>query len=519
MRILLTAASCLLGASLHVSAQDEPPGWERIDGSSLLERASALASDRLGGRLTASPGQLRAAAMIEAHFEELGLEPLGDRTADGTRSWRQHYPLVRTYVDDQQTFLRLGDETWTDGFGVLPSISAADVAIEGAWVLVDPRGEMPDVKGAIPVVVLPTPRARVRSFEALFSASLTSFLRAKGFARKLARSGAEAVVFCVMDDDSGVTNALNFVGIAPGKHVLKFEGGSPADMARNWYADIPQIFLSSRRSAQVLAALGFEATARGKLEATDAATESDGGLSLAVRVDGRAEGVNVVGFLRGSDPEIAGEALVYSAHMDHVGLRLDGDVYNGADDNASGTAGLMEIAEAFAGLEMPPRRSVIFLAVSGEEQGLWGSQYFCDYPTWPLEDVVANINIDMIGRSGSESEPDEVTVTPSHGHSAFSSLVRDAARMADSMGIGFCNGDKYYTRSDHYHFARNDIPVLFFCSGEHEDYHLATDHADKLDSDKMQRVARLAYWIGYRAAQSDARPEVLGRQPSWTGGR
>lgn len=517
MRMFPIIVATALALVFQVPAQEPAPGMQQILAESLLARAEVLASDELQGRLTASPAQERVAEMIAEHFAELGLEPLGEVGEDGERGWQQRYPLFRTRLGES-TSLRLGDETWTDGFGVLAATAPSDVEIEGRWVFVDPRRDIPDLGGAIPVVALPLSRIRTRSFQVLFSASLTDFVRARGMSRKLARAGAEVAVFCVLDDDSGVTNALNFVGLGPGKHALTFEGSSPADMASTWRADIPQVFLSAERSRQVLAALGYRANERGKVRKEGRAKTDDGALSVSV-VREPADGINVVGLLRGSDPQLEDEALVYSAHMDHVGLRLDGDVYNGADDNGSGTAALMEIAAAFAGAEERPRRSVIFLSVSGEEQGLWGSQYYCDNPTWPLDDVVANINIDMIGRSGPESEEDEVTVTPSHGHRMFSSLARDGAALARELGLTFREGDKYYTRSDHYHFARNEVPVIFFCSGEHEDYHLVTDHADKLDPAKMERIARLAYWLGYRTADALSTPEVLGRRSSWAGTR
>ena len=209
------------------------------------------------------------------------------------------------------------------------------------------------------------------------------------------------------------------------------------------------------------------------------------------------------------------EAIVYSAHMDHVGKRMDGDVVNGADDNASGSAGLLAIASAYAKADRRPRRSVIFLSVSGEELGLWGSQYYSDHSTWQLDKLVANINTDMIGRSGPESGPMQVTVTPSYRHPKFSTIVRDSAAFAESMGVTFSSGDKYYARSDHYNFAKKGIPVVFFCNGEHEDYHQVTDHAEKLDGAKMERIARLAFWTGWHVANADERPKGLGRQKGW----
>jgi Zn-dependent M28 family amino/carboxypeptidase len=231
-----------------------------------------------------------------------------------------------------------------------------------------------------------------------------------------------------------------------------------------------------------------------------------------VRTDPKATASNVVAVLEGR--ELAREAIVYSAHMDHVGVRIDGDPFNGADDNASGTSGLLEIAQAFAEGE-PPARSVVFLAVSGEELGLWGSAWFADHPTWPADRIVANVNIDMIGRAEVKDGRIHMQVTPSHAHEKYSTIVRDSVAMAGKLNISLSSGDTYYQRSDHYNFAKKGIPVVFFCDGEHPDYHQVTDHPDRLDYASMEAVARLAFWTGWEVANRRERPRDLGAQPAW----
>ncbi len=158
---------------------------------------------------------------------------------------------------------------------------------------------------------------------------------------------------------------------------------------------------------------------------------------------------------------------------------------------------------------------MIFLSVSGEELGLWGSAYFADHPTWPQDKIVADVNTDMIGRSGPEAGPTQIMVTPSHDHDMFSTIVQDAARFAAVLGSTLVDGDKYYTRSDHYNFAKKGIPVVFFCNGEHDDYHQVSDSADKLDAAHMERFARLAFWTGWAVANRTERPQTIGKQPDW----
>ncbi len=508
----VVAAAAVAVAQAPPAAATPPDGMEAIDRVGLLAHAEHLSSDAFGGRLTGTSGQVEAARYIAARFEQLGLEPMGDPREDagedGARSYFQHYPIERTSLSGAA--LRIGEQRYGAGFGVLPSTSMDPVEGEG-WVFVSAREPLPELTGKIAVATLRAPKLRTTKIEEVFGASLRTFGRARGLARRAAKAGAVAIVYCI-DDDQCIPTAMNYFGLSPGKPLVSFgDDQGMGEMANAWRVSVPQCFLSARLSATLLEALGVE----DPVDAAAVGASCAGGLSVAVTVEQDAKAENVVAVLRGSDPELAAEAVVYSAHMDHVGTRYDGEVFNGADDNASGTAGLLEIAEAYTTAANRPRRSILFLAVSGEELGLWGSQWFAENPTWPLPSIVADVNIDMIGRVGPESGADEITVTPSYRHSMFSTIVKDAAVLASHFDLSFTNGDKYYTRSDHFNFAKRGVPVVFFCCGEHEDYHQVTDHADKLDGDKMERVARLAYWIGHQVAQADERPERLGRASGW----
>ena len=221
---------------------------------------------------------------------------------------------------------------------------------------------------------------------------------------------------------------------------------------------------------------------------------------------------NVVGILEGSNPALAGTYIVFSAHMDHVGVGAPdarGDsIYNGADDDASGTSAILELAEAYASLPVPPARSLIFLTVSGEEQGLLGSAYFADHPPVPVETIIANINIDMIGRNS----PDSAVVIGQEYSSLGPLAVATAQGHAElrlSVGPDPWPEERFFFRSDHFHFARREIPALFFFTGVHEDYHRPSDHVEKIDTDKAARIARLIFHIGYAIA-TDSQP------PRWS---
>ena len=514
-------------------ARKPPPGMELIAKKDLLANATWLARDEMGGRLTGSPGQEAAAAFIQAHFVKLGLQPLGDEQKDG-RGYFQRYGINRTYVMPK-TLLKLGSLTLPRGFAVLGG-RPVDVSVKGRLSfcgLGRTRGKSADVatetslEGKVAVVAIKPPRGRVDkqlSLEQKFGMSFGPFGQLGKTAQALEKKGAVGVLFVLIEDPMGLSDVLNYLAVAPGKDSLspRFQGGgNEMEMLTEPVGaggGAPALVLSVQASAQLLQEIAVDREAlvafcKGEGERPAGKADVEAELTVAVDRDVAATATNVVALLRGSDPKLASEAVVFSAHMDHVGTRIDGDVFNGADDNASGTAGLMAIATAFAKSGTKPRRSVIFLSVSGEELGLWGSAWYADHPTW--ENIVANVNTDMIGRSGPEAGPDEILITPSFRHRRYSTIARDAAGFADALGVTCLSGDKYYERSDHYNFAKKGIPVVFFCNGEHEDYHQVSDTADKLDGAKMERMTRLAYWTGWSVANADDLPRVLGRRESW----
>jgi Zn-dependent M28 family amino/carboxypeptidase len=206
---------------------------------------------------------------------------------------------------------------------------------------------------------------------------------------------------------------------------------------------------------------------------------------------------NTIGILEGSDPRLKKEYVVYSAHMDHIGItpgRPD-SINNGADDDASGTAGVIELAEAFSRPGARPKRSLIFLTVSGEEKGLWG-----------IKQIVADINIDMIGRNW----PDTI-VAIGKEHSDLGATLERVNAAHPELGMNAIDDrwpeERFYFRSDHYNFARKGVPILFFFNGVHEDYHEVSDSPDKINSEKEARILKLLYFLGQEVANAPKRPE------------
>jgi len=221
---------------------------------------------------------------------------------------------------------------------------------------------------------------------------------------------------------------------------------------------------------------------------------------------GAPTGPNVAALLRGSGP-LANEYVMMVAHMDHVGVGrpVGGDsIRNGADDNASGTAGVLAVAEAFAA-DRSPRRSLLFLLVSGEERGLLGSRWYASHPTVPLERVVGLINLDMISRNS----PDTVYLN-GWGKSSIATLVRRLAASRSELGLNVAPDleDRPVTPadSDHWPFQRRGIPYVFFYTGAHPDYHNVGDEPARVDAEKASRIARLAWYTMQALATDPQRP-------------
>lgn len=226
---------------------------------------------------------------------------------------------------------------------------------------------------------------------------------------------------------------------------------------------------------------------------------------------------NVLAFIEGSEkPE---EIIVISAHLDHIGIENDGEINNGADDDGSGTVAIMKIAEAFKIAKNEgngPKRSILFLHVTGEEKGLLGSKYYTNHPIFPLANTVANLNIDMIGRvdEAHESTPDFVYLigsdklsTELHNiseeiNSKFENLLLDYKYNSED------DPNRFYYRSDHYNFAKNNIPIIFYFNGTHQDYHRPSDTPDKINYDVLAKRTKLIYYTAWELANRTERIEV-----------
>jgi len=227
---------------------------------------------------------------------------------------------------------------------------------------------------------------------------------------------------------------------------------------------------------------------------------------------------NVVAMIKGS--EKPNEYLVISSHLDHIGITGDGEINNGADDDGSGSVALLEIAEAFkkaADAGNGPKRSIVFLHVTGEEKGLLGSQYYTDVdPIVPLENTVANLNIDMIGRIDPKREGDRnyIYIIGSDKLSIeLHNLSEEVNKKYMNIELDYTYNDendpnRFYYRSDHYNFAKNNIPIIFYFNGTHDDYHKPSDTPDKINYDLLENRSRLIFYTAWEIANRDQKLKV-----------
>ena len=235
---------------------------------------------------------------------------------------------------------------------------------------------------------------------------------------------------------------------------------------------------------------------------------------------------NVVAIVPGSDAKLKSEFVAFGAHSDHVGQRATGTgdrIYNGADDDGSGTVSILEIAHAFL-TGKRPKRSLLFVWHCGEEKGLWGSDFFVENPTVDLKNIVAQLNIDMIGRSKKEGDTNPANKVLTGPHEIYvvgsTKMSTDLQKTSENVNKAYLklnfnykyddpkDREQIFYRSDHYNYARKGIPIIFYFDGVHEDYHQVGDEVDKIDFDKMTKVAQTVYATGWTLANNAKRPVV-----------
>ncbi len=456
----------------------------------MLRRIEILAHDTMMGRDTPSRELELAAAFVAAEFRRAGLRPAGDHG-----SYLQRFGVTRWVVDPQRSAVELkaGEKRQTARLGadaryVLGRIPSRPV---GGQVLLVTASFLSDSLA----------RAELEDRIVLVVADYSRQAAPLSYQQmaRLAAAGPKAVLVLSNRDSLSFAQRLE---AAAQPRVTR-----DPEPARERSA--PVIEVHERAVMPVLAAAGIDPArlrrsgARKESRVPDLTIE----IHLTRRVLEQARVPNVVGVLQGSDPGLRHQYVAYSAHIDHLGISpgLADSINNGADDNASGVAGLLELVEAFGRPGARPRRSILFFAPSAEEAGLLGSAHYTEHPTVPLDSVVANLNLDLIGRNWRDSvivvglEYSDLGQTLRRVVEAHPEL--DMAPIADRWPE-----ERIFYRSDHYHFARKGVPILFFTSGTHPDYHRPTDEVEGIDVEKAARLVRLIFHAGAAVANDPSRP-------------
>jgi len=511
-------------------------GVDTISAEQMRDYLTFIASDEMEGRDTPSRGLDTTAKFLAMNLARWGLKPAGD---NGT--FFQRIDLRRDRIDATQTKVELNGRVLTAGRDYLPAGGAGDIKGQlvfagNGWYLksksidayngVDPTGKIAVVFGS------PTIRPRTISQADLGKQGEDS-LNPNEYARK---KGVVGLIY-VPDFQYLASWERNRQRIMERGSTVVAKFQTPNTVPLPSIVISPEIanalFTGETQSASGIfnASYGTEMPAPFLLRSAK---------SVSMNILSSYETVptqNVVAVWEGSDPVLKNEYVALGAHYDHVGICLPGTedpICNGADDDGSGTTALLSMAEALAKAPTRPKRSVLFVWHCGEEKGLWGSRYFTQYPTVPLDHVVTQINIDMIGRSKAAddtNERDQELTGPNAIYLIGSTMMStELGDLVEAVNKSYLNisydrryddpGDKhrFFYRSDHFNYARKGIPIIFFFDGEHQDYHRPGDSPDKIDYQKMEKVTRTVYMTLWEVANRPTRPKVDKPLPSQLSG-
>lgn len=506
----------------------------------LQQHLEVIAHDSLEGRATGLEGQKKAARYLSDFYTRLGFTPKGD---DGT--YFQHYKLNAEYTDSlvYQTFRIEGsDTTKTDhsvespeSTGEFIRMFGGSASLEGDVVFAgfgvnDPERDVQhlaadDVQGSWVMIFEDLPY--IVDGDTLINPDISSNSRIRSILGQMDAAGILLISDYTENDFRQLASLSSDMMSKPSNMSLAYleRNGRQAGFPKG----LLQISPKMAATYMGLSSVNEIDKLKNNLirDIRDFTPHKTGFYLDYTPYDGPGfvEAENVLAYVEGADPELKQEAMVLMAHYDHVGIGApdsSGDaLYNGADDNGSGTVTLMGIANALSSAMeegFRPRRSILFLHVSGEEIGLLGSRYYSDHPVIPIEHTVANFNADMIGRSDPENiqkgDPDYVYLIGGEIISSeLDSLIADANQQTVDLRIDRKYNDlkdpnQFYRRSDHWNFGRLGVPFAFFFTGVHEDYHRPSDSVDKIDFEKLSRVGQLIYTSTINVANYDGRPEV-----------
>ena len=487
--LLLAIAATPLAAQ----SKDVTSAAATITAADVTRRINVIADDSMLGRDTPSPGLEMTAAYVASQFKSFGLRPGGD-----SGGYLQRYPLVLRQLEAQRSFVEFSE---VNGQGSILLPYATSVV---QWV-----GETKGtpISGGIILVGGPPDPAKFPADSVLKGKFLVWVVDwatvpkyGDAMVIKAMTAGMAGIIAISNRDTADVARDA-----AQGSKIRVARAGEVAGPgAVPVVVEVPEAAVV----AQFPQALDYFSPMRASPEMMVTPLPNWGATVMAAdTVLGTTSAPNVVGIVDGTDPVLKNEFVVFSAHMDHIGVSTGkpDSINNGADDDGSGTVGVMELAEAFGRQKVATRRSLIFLTVSGEEKGLWGSAYFASHPPVPLAQVVADLNMDMIGRNWT----DTIAVIGREYSSLGPTLdsVAAAHRQLNMTPVGDqWPEERIFFRSDHYNFAKNGVPILFFTSGLHADYHQPSDSPDKIEAEKEARLLQLVFWMGQAVGNATGKP-------------
>ncbi|MEQ9466840.1 MAG: M28 family peptidase [Ekhidna sp.] len=471
MRKLTYALGLIVAFGLLAQDKNAMKFAKTITADDLKEHLTVLASDEYEGRETGKKGQKMAAEYIANHFKSLGFE------APVEGSYFQKFNLTESTIGF--VYFKKGEEKKI-GFDDFVYYSKAEtMGEEYIKTVMEVEGD------------------DMRAYDGAYVVFATEQMG--GLQEKIDQAkekGAAGFIVVLKNDDE-----FNSVVTRFGPYLKRPSLGLDS---RDNEAD--KMIIVNRELAGWMYGKAFE-----EIKAGDEAEV----IFNADYLDKPIGTENVLGLLKGT--EKPDEILVITSHYDHVGI-INGEIHNGADDDGSGTVSVLEIAEAFSEASKKkkgPKRSILFMTVTGEEKGLLGSRYYTDTdPIFPLENTVVNLNIDMVGRvdEAHAENPDYVYLIGSDKLSQeLHELSENVNKTYTNLELDYTYNDendpnRFYYRSDHYNFAKNNIPIIFYFNGTHADYHKPTDTVEKIDFETMEKRARLVFYTGWEIAN---RPERI----------
>jgi hypothetical protein len=500
---------------------------EGITADQLKDYLYFVASDEMEGRDTPSRGLDTTAKFIATLLDRWGFKPAGD---DGT--YFQKIALHSESVDPSATTLKVGDQAYTmnEDFFRLAGNTAANgqmVFAGNGWVIkpknIDPYQGV-DVRGKIIVLYsegFPGQGGLTRTPNGLTRADLQGLKRGTDYfdpATYARTNGAAGIILIASPQAEGAWSDLKQYFSRGSMYPEKLLEG-PATNTQN---ATPVFYVSSKVGDAILAG-----ESGNKTSATAFAINKNVSMATASKSDTKWT-QNVVAIWEGRDPVLKNEMVAIGAHYDHVGMNPlapgPDKIWNGADDDGSGTVSVLSIAEALSKAPVRPKRSVLFVWHCGEEKGLWGSAYFNKFPTVDIKNVIAQLNIDMIGRSRKtdDTNPKNKELSGENeiyviGKDMMSSTL---GSIVDATNKGYLNlnydtryddpkdPNRFFFRSDHFNYAHNGIPITFWFDGVHEDYHQPGDEPQKIDYNKMEKVARTIFLTLWELTDAKTRPAV-----------